>query len=161
MAHATTVARRFIAAQLAPGGAVAPSLASLGVAGVHRGRIPPNAPWVVNGAERPRVVFLGQSPGSDLYIVGQRRYTTDPLYQVCAVGRIADVEAGLDDLVDFLDAVALAIDALLHETDGPVAGGYVDACTREAPLDVGPFYGPGTYATYKLGGLYRLVVREE
>lgn len=152
MGHPRAIAARFIAGLLAPSGTLDAALSAAGVGGAHEDVIPVGTSWGV-GATPHRVTYGEQAPGADAYVIGQRRLTTDPLFQVVAVGRVASAES-LEDAAD-------RIDALLHEASGAVDGGEVLACTRERPLSLGPIYGPGGIATYKLGGLYRLIVREE
>lgn len=152
MAHAAAIAYRWIAARLAPSGVLDSVLAAAGVGGAHADMIPVGTTWST-GAAPYRVTYGEQTAGEDAYVIGQRRLTTDPLFQVAVVGRVAGV--------DSLEAAADRIDALLHEASGSVTGGEVLACTRERPLRLGPLYGPGSITTYKLGGLYRLVIRED
>lgn len=153
MAHPAIIAADWVADRLAPAGVVDATLAAAGVAGVWPDRVPPSAAWGTDLSPHYHVIYAEQAPGGDQYLIGQRRLTTDPLLQVAVVGRVADVRQ--------LAAAAERIDALLHEASGATTGGEVLACTRERPLKLGPMNGPGVVTTYKLGGLYRLVIREE
>lgn len=152
MAVAPVVALRWIAERLAPGGTLDATLAAAGVGGIHEDVIPVGVTWAT-GTAPYRVLYGEQAPGLDAYVIGQRRLTTDPLWQVVAIGRVATS--------DSLAAAAARIDALLHEAAGGVTGGAVLACTRERSIRLGPLYGPAAIATYKLGGLYRLIVQED
>lgn len=153
MAHPATIVARWVAERLAPGGTLDSALATAGVGGAWPDVVPVGQAWGTPAAPILHVVYGEQSSGGDEYIIGQRRLVTDPLLRVAVVGRVGAAEQ--------LDQAAQRIDALLHEAAGPVAGGEVLACTRERPLRLGPFQAPGTFRTYQLGGLYRLVIREE
>ena len=77
-----------------------------------------------------------------------------PPYVHDFAGRVRDI--GL------LGPAYTRLDALLQGSiPTGVAGGIVEACEREVPLRLGPLYGPGAITTYRLGGLYRLYLREE
>lgn len=153
MAHPATIAARWIASRLAPGGVIDSALASAGVGGVWADVVPVGQAWMSGTTPILHVVYGEQSPGDDAYVIGQRRLTTDPLMRVTVQGRVASAES--------LDTAALRLDTLLHEEFGAVTGGEVLACTRERPLKLGPYQAPGAVTSYQLGGLYRLVLRED
>ncbi len=153
MAQPSIIARRYLFGRLAPAGVVDAQLATARVAGVYSDRVPSGEAWAAGGLARYYVVFRRLSVGTDLSTVGSVRQQTDPLFVVAVAGRVDDI--------GHLDAAASRVDALLHATMGPVAGGYVQACDREAPHENGPVLLAGDVSIYELGGRYRLYCREE
>ena len=137
-----------------PGGLVDTELAAAGVVEAFPSVGPSEALWAApNGDPLLYVLYKPNSPGVDLYTVGAIRQQTDPLWVVVVVGRVTDV--GL------LSVAAKRIDTLLHGSMGGVEGGYVQACVREAPHEMGPLFSAGDVSLYELGGRYRLYIREE
>lgn len=100
------------------------------------------------GATAPYVVIQVQSPGDDLYTVGAFRVWADPLFIVKAVAPTRSWGT--------LTAVADAIDAALHSTDGSVTGGTIYECVRERPFSL--IETANGVEFRHLGGFYRVRV---
>lgn len=122
-------------------------LVGLAPGGVQRSMADPGTPT-------PYIIVGNQSPGIDTRTVNEVRLLSQPLYQIKAVGPVANMEAVVN-ASNRLDTALGGIEGLRHIQ---IDGGYIHACYRENPLQNDELVNGKKWTN--IGGLYRIQVQQ-